>query len=327
MNELYPLKFHPIFKDKIWGGSKLKTLLDMDFSPLSNCGEAWLLSTCGREISEVQNGFLKGNNLKELLEIYMGDLVGEKVFDHFGEEFPLLIKLIDATDWLSVQVHPDDVLAKRIHQGSGKTEMWYVMHAEPGSELISGFNQKMTPEQYQQHLQNGTLTDILNFVNPQQGDVYYIPAGRIHAMGPGLLIAEIQQTSDFTYRVFDWNRMGTDGKPRELHTELALQAIDFEYHETIGTPYILQPNQTVPVVKNTYFDTGILQFGTSVVKDYTALDSFVILFGVQGNFELEHNNHKELVKTGEVILIPAETGQIRLHPLSGEAKLLEIYVP
>ena len=225
MNDLYPLKFKPIFKEKIWGGNKIQTVFGMDYSPLANCGEAWVLSGYGDETSVVSNGFLAENQLDELIEIYMGDLVGEAVYEKYGYKFPLLIKILNSSDWLSIQVHPDDKLAESRHNDLGKTEMWYIADAEPGAELISGFNQQMDSELYLSNLKNGTLKEIMNYEKVQKGDVYFIPAGRVHAIGPGLLLFEIQQTSDLTYRIYDFDRVDDKGNPRQLHTDLALDAL------------------------------------------------------------------------------------------------------
>jgi mannose-6-phosphate isomerase len=203
MNSLYPLKFTPVFKDKIWGGDKLKTILNKDFSDLPNCGESWEISAVQDDISVVSNGFLKGNNLEELIEVYMGDLVGEKVWEKFGCECPLLIKFIDANDNLSIQVHPNDELSAERHDAYGKTEMWYVVQADPGARLISGFSGKINKAEYLKYLGNGHLEDILNYEEVSAGDVFFIPAGRVHAIGKGIVVAEIQQTSDVTYRIFD----------------------------------------------------------------------------------------------------------------------------
>lgn len=326
MNTLYPLKFAPIFKDKIWGGRKVKTLFGQDFSPLRNCGESWVLSAYGEEISVVSNGFLAGNNLNELVEVYMGDLIGEKVYEKFGNEFPLLIKLVDANDWLSIQVHPDDEMAQRLGHPNGKTEMWYVVDADEGAELITGFNREITKEEYLSCLRDKTLKSILNFEKVKAGDVFNMPAGRVHAMGPGILIAEIQQTSDLTYRIYDFDRVDEKGMARELHTDLALQAIDFRHYDTYRTVYKPELNKTVNLVTAEYFSTSLIHFGTPVVKDYGGIDSFVILFCVQGSCVVDYEGGSENLKGGEVALVPAITEQVKLTP-GGEAKLLEIHVP
>jgi mannose-6-phosphate isomerase len=326
MNTLYPLKFSPIFKDKIWGGRKVQTLFGQDFSPLRNCGESWVLSAYGDEISVVANGFLAGNELNELVEIYMSDLVGEKVYQDHGEVFPLLIKLVDANDWLSIQVHPGDEMAQRLGHPNGKNEMWYVVNADEGSELISGFNHELSKEEYLHSLENKTLKSILNFEKVKEGDVFNIPEGRVHAMGPGILIAEIQQTSDLTYRIYDFDRVDEKGMTRELHTDLALEAIDFRHYDSYRTQYSPVFNKTVNLVTTEYFSTSLIHFGTPVVKDYTGIDSFVVLFCVKGSLAVEYEGGSEELKGGEVVLVPAILEQVKLIP-KGEAKLLEIYVP
>jgi mannose-6-phosphate isomerase len=326
MNDLYPLKFKPIFKEKIWGGNKIKTVFGMDYSPLPNCGEAWVLSGHGEEISEVVNGFLAENQLDELIEVYMGDLVGEAVYEKYGNKFPLLIKILNSSDWLSIQVHPDDKLAESRHNDLGKTEMWYIADAEPGAELISGFNCEMTPELYLSNLNNGTLKEIMNYEKVQKGDVYYIPVGRVHALGPGLLLFEIQQTSDLTYRIYDFDRVDNKGNPRQLHTEQALDALDFMQHDTYRTEYTPGLNKTVPVVESTYFNTSLIHFGMPVVKDYSGIDSFVILQCAEGKCTVEYEGGNESLQAGEVILIPAIMEKIQIVPLM-ETKILEVHYP
>jgi mannose-6-phosphate isomerase len=326
MNDLYPLKFKPIFKEKIWGGNKIQTVFGMDYSPLLNCGEAWVLSGHGEEISEVTNGFLAENQLDELIEIYMGDLVGEALYEKYGNKFPLLIKILNSSDWLSIQVHPDDKLAESRHNDLGKTEMWYIADAEPGAELISGFNREMTPELYLSNLANGTLKEIMNYEKVKKGDVYFIPAGRVHALGPGLLLFEIQQTSDLTYRIFDFDRVDDKGNPRQLHTEQALDALDFTKHESYRTAYKPEFNKTVPLVESTYFNTSLIHFGTAVVKDYSGIDSFVILQCAAGECTIEYDGGIETLRAGEVILIPAVMEKIRITPLV-ETKILEVHYP
>jgi mannose-6-phosphate isomerase len=326
MNELYPLKFNPIFKEKIWGGDKIKTVFGMDYAPLPNCGEAWVLSGYGEEISVVNNGFLAENQLDELIDIYMGDLVGEAVFEKYGSKFPLLIKILNSSDWLSVQVHPGDALAKSRHNDLGKTEMWYVADAEPGAQLISGFNRNMDAAMYLSHLNNGTILEIMNYETVHPGDVYFMPAGRVHALGPGLLVFEIQQTSDLTYRIYDFDRVDDKGIPRQLHTDLALDALDFTKHESYRTEYEPVFNRTVPVVESTYFNTSIINFDKPVIKDYSGLDSFVILQCAEGKCRIEFEGGTEILQAGEVLLVPAIMEHIKIIPLV-KTKILEIYYP
>jgi mannose-6-phosphate isomerase len=326
MEGLYPLKFTPIYKDKIWGGNKLKTVLNKDFGDLPNCGESWELSGVEDNVSVVSNGLLAGNSLEELIEIYMGDLVGDQVFENFGIEFPLLIKFIDANDDLSIQVHPDDKMSKERHNAFGKTEMWYVLQADAGSKLQSGFNQEVDQDKYLFKLEHNELTDILNFEEVAAGDVYFIPAGRVHAIGKGILLAEIQQTSDVTYRIYDYDRRDDQGNPRELHTELALDAIDYTLIPEYKTHYETKLNESVELVKCNYFTTNLLDLDGVVEKDYIKLDSFVIYICLEGEVNIETESGSETIQKGETILIPASIENVLLKPALTSAKLLEVYI-
>lgn len=326
MNHLYPLKFKPIYLDKIWGGQKIRTELGKDFGNLPNCGESWEISGVPGNVSVVSNGFLAGNELEELIEVYMGDLVGDHVYDKFGLGFPLLIKFIDANDDLSVQVHPNDELAKERHQSYGKTEMWYVLQADRGARLNCGFNKPLDANEYLQKLSSGQLMDILNFVEVKAGDVFFMPAGRVHAIGKGILVAEIQQTSDVTYRIFDYNRKDASGKERELHTDLALAAIDFTYHDNYRTEYQTERNKSSEVVRCDYFKTNILEFDQTIEKDIYEWDSFVIYICLEGEYEIIGQDVTEKAQKGETVLIPASMNQFRLKPLSPEVKLLEVHL-
>lgn len=323
---LYPLKFKPVFKEKIWGGQKVTTVLGLDFSPLPNCGEVWALSGVSEGQTIISNGFLEGNELNEVLEIYMDELVGEHVYAQFPNEFPILVKFIDSRDWLSIQVHPDDVLAARRNIGRGKTEMWYVLGADPGAQLISGFNQKMTPEKYLGYLEQKKLQEILNFEPVTQGDVFFIPAGRVHALGPGILLAEIQQTSDTTYRIYDWDRVDAHGKSRELHTGLALDAIDFSPVSGAKTNYRAAANKAVTLADCPFFTTNLLDAGKEIQKDYTSRDSFVIYVCIGGAGRVRSGDFIVPLTTGEVVLLPATTEEVSVIP-EPNIKILEIYVP
>lgn len=325
MNTLYPLKFKPIFKDKIWGGQKIKTELGMDYDDLPNCGEVWVVSGVKGNESTVSNGFLKDNELNELIEIYMADLVGEKVFDKFGEEFPLLIKFIDANDWLSIQVHPDDNLAKKRKIGQGKTEMWYTLGADKDTKLISGFNREIDKDEYLENLEKGSIKEVMNYEDVEKGDVFFMPAGRVHAIGPGMLLAEIQQTSDTTYRIYDWDRIGVDGNPRELHTEDAIDAIDFKKYDNYKTDYKSKLNKSSEIVKCDKFITNILEFDKPLSKDIETLDSFIIYIGVEGDTILVWDEGDIKLSIGEAVLVPAYLSQINLVPKT-KSKLLEVYL-
>jgi mannose-6-phosphate isomerase len=326
MSQLYPLKFKPIFKDKIWGGQKIRTNLGMDFSPLKNCGEAWVLSGVDGFQTEVANGFLKGNELNELLEVYLDELVGESVYEKYRNEFPILIKFIDSNDYLSIQVHPDDQLAAKRNIGNGKTEMWYILDADDNAELISGFSRKMDKTTYLDHLNNKSLREILNVEKVKKGDVFYIPSGRVHSLGPGLLLAEIQQTSDTTYRIYDWDRVDEKGKSRDLHTDLALDAIDFSVFDSYRTPYRKSVNKTVSIVDSPYFTTNIIDFTIPVHKDYSPLDSFVIFVCVEGSSTVQTEDSRESLKAGETMLIPAIIDTVDLIP-DTNCKILEVFIP
>lgn len=324
-NMLYPLKFEPILKDKIWGGNKLRDILNKP-TRSGQCGESWEISGVERDISVVSNGFLEKNNLAEILEIYMADLVGEKVYERYGNEFPLLIKFIDANDDLSIQVHPDDTLAKKRHHSFGKTEMWYVMEAEPDSKLIVGFNQEMNKEKYLEYVTNNRITEILNYEPVRPGDVFFMPAGRVHAIGSGILLAEIQQTSDVTYRIYDYNRRDASGQTRELHTELAVDAIDYNYYDDYRTRYNAIPNKENIIVNCPYFTTNLIPLTNKLNKDIYALDSFVIYMCVEGTVSIEyHNGKSEIIKKGETVLIPAALREYNLVPTE-KSKLLEVYI-
>ncbi len=325
MNKLYPLKFSPILKDKIWGGSRLNKVLNKTEAG-ENCGESWEISTVEGDISVVSEGFLKGNNLKELIEIYMGDLVGDNVYEKFGLDFPLLIKYIDANDDLSIQVHPDDSVAADRHNSFGKTEMWYVIEAEKNAKLISGFKKEVEKDEYIRALENGNLKDLLNFEGTTPGDVFFMPAGRIHAIGAGILLAEIQQTSDITYRIYDWDRKDKDGKSRELHTDLALDVIDFSHSGEYKTSYHSQINQSTNLVECNYFTTNLMHFDTRVEKEFNFIDSFVIYMCPEGKVKILWDEDKEmLISKGETVLLPAEIKNLILIPET-ESRLLEIYL-
>jgi mannose-6-phosphate isomerase len=323
--ELYPLTFRTIYKDKIWGGEKINSFLGKDFSPLPNCGETWEVSGVEGNISVVAQGRLEGKLLTELISTYKGDLVGDKVFDQFGTEFPLLIKFIDANQDLSIQVHPDDTLAKKRHNSFGKTEMWYVMQADEGSSLISGFNQPLDKEKYLEKFNAGQLTDILNREEVQDHDVFFLPAGRVHTIGKGLLIAEIQQTSDITYRIYDFDRMDASGNKRELHVEEALDAIDYHYYEDYKTGYTEKPNHRNELVNCQYFITNKLTLDTAFDASLS-VDSFRIYLCLEGDTAIITDSGTLRLTKGDVTLVPASLGKVEFEP-SGSVTLLETYVP
>lgn len=323
---LYPLKFEPIFMERIWGGIKLETELKKPLGGKSGIGESWELSGVEGHVSVVSNGFLKGNTLAELLEIYMGDLVGDAVFQRFGEEFPLLIKFIDAREDLSIQVHPDDALAAQRHDSFGKTEMWYVLQAEEGARLISGFVETVSQADYLKAVEEKRLESLLASHPVQAGEVFFIPAGRVHAIGAGILLAEIQQTSDVTYRIYDFDRRDAQGQARQLHTQEALDAIDYKAYPDYRTAYEVVSNAVSPVVSCPYFTTSVLALDGPLTRDYYSLDSFVILICTEGAARLVYEGGEVAVAKGETVLIPAELRQLTFRP-EGQVRLLEVYVP
>lgn len=325
MSALYPFIFDTIFKDKIWGGSKIKTYLGKDFSPLPNCGETWEISGVKSDVSVVRNGALKGARLDELVEQHKADLVGKNNYARFGNEFPLLVKFIDANEDLSIQVHPNDELAEKRHHSKGKTEMWYVIEADAGSTLISGFNQPVDKEKYLEKFNSGHLTDILNKEQVEAGDVFFLPAGRVHTIGKGLLIAEIQQTSDITYRIYDFDRVDDKGNKRELHVEEALDAIDYKQYPEYKTRYDHKKNEAVKLVECPYFTTHILEYTENTGRNYSTFDSFVIHVCVEGSYELLFGNEKLAVKMGDCVLIPASVKNVKLETSAG-FKILESFI-
>ena len=326
MSVLYPLKFEPQYFEKIWGGQHIKTLLHKDFGKLLNCGEMWILSGVEGHNSVVTNGNFAGDELNDLVEVFMGDLVGDNVFDKYGEQFPLLVKIIDPITWLSVQVHPDDELAKKIGLENGKTEMWYVMHAEHHAELVSGFNRDINKDEFRHLIENKEIEKVLNYEHVHEGDVFFIPARRIHALGPGCMVAEIQQTSDTTYRVYDWDRIDRYGMYRELHVEQALYTLNYKKEDNYKTDYDKKIiDTTVPLVKCPYFYTNFIHLDTSMKKDYSELDSFVILMAVSERFVLKYENGEEVVNKGECILIPNVINNVEIC-VEKDAKILEVYI-
>ena len=326
MSEFYPLMFSPIFKEKIWGGHKINTILGKDYGDLDNCGETWEISGVAGDVSIVSNGPLVGKPLDELVKKYKGRLVGNRVYDKYGDEFPLLVKFIDAAADLSIQVHPNDELAQQRHGCRGKAEMWYMLQADEGSSLISGFNCDLDKEAYLKALQNGHLESVLNRESVKAGDVFYLPAGRVHTIGKGLLLAEIQETSDVTYRIYDFDRIDKDGSKRELHTELALDALDFKKQKEYKTKYNKVADKAVQLIECSYFTTNKIELKSSVIRVNDDLDSFLIYLCVDGEARVETKTGAVDLQKGQACLVPAEcTKELKLITNSfGE--LLESYI-
>lgn len=321
---LYPLQFYPVFKERIWGGNKLKQVLGKNIDA-DLIGESWELSDVDGSVSIVKNGLLKGQSLRDVLKKYKGELVGQVNYQKFGDAFPLLIKFIDAREDLSIQVHPDDALAQKRHQTFGKTEMWYVMQAEKNAKLIVGFEKSVSKEVYQKSLENNTLTDLLHYETVNVGDTFFIKTGTIHAIGAGILLAEIQQTSDITYRVYDFNRKDKYGKTRELHTDLAMDAIDYVGGQDYKADYSKVLNQPNEMVVCPYFVTRLIPVSGEFTLDLTTQDSFKIYLVVSGEACFTSGLEKQYLKTGEVVLVPANQESITLS--SRQSAVLEVYIP
>jgi len=321
----YPLKFVPILKEKIWGGKKLNKLLHKK-SEKKNIGESWEISSVEENLSVVANGVFKGKTLQELITRYKADLVGDKVYQDFGNKFPLLIKFIDAKEALSIQLHPNNELAKQRHNSFGKTEMWYVMQADENANLIVGFNKELSKEEYVKHLECKTLIDILNIDLVNKGDVYFIPTGRVHAIGAGVLLAEIQQTSDITYRIYDWDRQDDEGNYRELHTDFALDAMDLSARKFYKTPYTIKLNKNIKIIDCQYFTVNILLIDGKIEINNSTKNSFVIYMCVSGEgVQLISNDFNENISYGETILMPASVDLFELRSKS-KTELLEVFI-
>ena len=325
---LYPLKFKPRVKERIWGGQAILSKKGKAAGRLAKdklYGESWDLSSVKGDISVVANGFLKGNNLQEIIEVYMGELVGEEIFERYGLEFPLLVKYLDCNDKLSVQVHPDDALALERHDSFGKTEAWYVVDCKPGAAIYLGFKDlNITREEYIAAVAESRLESLLKRVEVKPGDVFFIPAGTVHALGAGIEVVEVQQTSDITYRIYDWDRVDAAGKGRELHTALAVDAIDFEADaDLLHKKYDLKAGESYKVIESDYFTMTLHEIDGEGEFDRSMIDSFIIYIAIKGSMQIIADGNSETLDEGEVVLIPAEVGDITIK---GSGKLMEVYI-
>jgi mannose-6-phosphate isomerase len=325
MSDLYPLKFETVLKEKVWGGNALVARYNKKPAVSGKIGESWELSAVADNLSVISNGFLAGNNIEEIIEVYMGDITGDSVYEKFGNEFPLLIKFIEAREDLSIQVHPGNDLARKRHNAYGKTEMWYILESEKGTKIYTGFKDGVSKEIYTEAIKNGTLADLLNIEDVEPGDTFFTPAGRIHAIGAGTVLVEIQQTSDITYRLFDWNRKSSGKEKRELHTELAIDAIDFTSTGKSKIRKEAELNKTVNLVSCEFFNTNIIRLSSTINKEFYLIDSFVVYICIEGEFLIRWDESSERVIKGETVLLPAMIKEIKLEPI-GEALLLEIFV-
>ena len=318
--KFYPLTFTPILKDRIWGGTKLKTYLNKPIVS-ETTGESWEISTVPGDISVVNNGVLKGKNINEIIDLFPEEILGKSVISRFGKQFPLLFKFIDAKEDLSIQLHPNDALAKVRHDSFGKTEMWYVMQADESARLVVGFKKDSNQEEYLSHLENKNLVALLNESPVKKGDVFFLETGTIHAIGAGVVVAEIQQTSDVTYRIYDWDRVDANGNGRELHTELALDAINYNATDSKIT-YKEEANQSTLVVDCPYFITNIIALQDRFIWKRTK-QAFTVFMCTNGQFEMVMNGEILRYRMGDTILIPA---CIENLTIKGKATLLEISI-
>lgn len=316
----YPLLFEPILQDRIWGGQKLKTVLQKNILT-ETTGESWEISSVQNNISVVTNGLFSNQSLDDLIEKYPVEILGTDIYKKFGKQFPLLIKFLDAKEDLSIQLHPNDDLAKKRHNSFGKTEMWYVVQAEPGARIIAGFKQKSSPDEYLHHLKNKTLLDVLQQIEVKTGDVFFLETGTIHAIGAGIVIAEIQQTSDITYRIFDWDRKDANGNERELHTALALQAINYNFVDT-KRQYKEITNEPNNIVDCPFFTTNFINLNGEM-NYLENKNHFKILMCIEGAFELKVGLDIYNFTKGQTTLVPAA---LKDFHISGKATILEIYI-
>ena len=320
---MQPIKFNPLLVQTLWGGEKIIPFKHLN-SDLTQVGESWEISGVKGNETVVSEGEFKGKKLNELVDELKGKLVGEANYKRFGNDFPLLIKFIDARQELSIQVHPTDELAQKRGKLRGKTEMWYIMDSDENAKLRAGMKEKITPEQYKQMVENDTITEAIAEYKVKEGDCFFLPAGRIHSIGTGCFLAEIQQTSDVTYRIYDFKRKDKDGNYRELHTEEAAECIDYNVEPNYRTEYTPVKNEGVGLVECPYFTTAVYDLNEPMTLDYSELDSFVILIGLKGSGEITDNEgNTTTLCEGETILIPATTSEVKV---TGNIKFLETYV-
>lgn len=330
---MYPLLFEPNMHITVWGGNKLQPYKGVT-PTVDPIGESWEVSAVESSTSTIANGHLKGMPLTDAIELHENEILGESVAKLYNGKLPLLVKLIDAKKDLSIQVHPNDEMAQRVHGKMGKTEMWYVIDAEPGAYLYAGFKEKITPEEYTKRVKDGTICDVLARHEVQAGDVFYLPAGRVHAICGGVMLAEVQQSSDVTYRIFDYNRPGLDGKPRELHTELAAEAIDYEVVDDYRTHYPPTTERAAPVLDTPFFNIRVMNVSQSFHRNLIKYDSFVISLCIKGDCRIrirdgkytDKDNRDIILKEGNSCLIPACIADYDIIPITKKAKILEAHI-
>lgn len=316
-------KFEPLLKQTLWGGEKIIPFKRLS-SNIHNVGESWEISGVKDSETVVSDGPMKGMRLNELVAEMKEKLVGKDNYQRFGNEFPLLVKFIDARQDLSIQVHPSDEVARRQGKPHGKTEMWYIMPSDPGAKLFSGLKKEITPEQYKEMVENDTICDALAQYEVHEDEVFFLPSGRIHSIGAGCFLAEIQQTSDVTYRIYDFKRKDKDGNCRQLHTHEAAESINYAIDKNYKTEYVPCKNQGIPLISCPYFSTAVYDLDESMTLDYSELDSFVILIALKGDGQItDENGEKTSFRAGETVLLPATVNMVKVE---GTVKFLETYV-
>ena len=324
---LYPFLFHPNLHTVVWGGHRLQVYKGLQ-STDEPIGESWEVSAVPSSTSIISNGSFAGRDIISVISEYPEDILGKAVNEKYHGQLPLLVKFIDAERDLSIQVHPNDEMAQREHGKMGKSEMWYVIKADAGSHLYAGFKQEITPEEYQQRIADGTIIDVLADHQVKAGDVFYLPAGRIHAICGGILLAEVQQSSDVTYRIYDYNRPGMDGKPRQLHTELAAQALDYHVEENYRTEYVDNPNKAIQIIDSPYFDVRVMEISKPFHRDLRKYDSFIISMCIEGDCKLcvRSTGDEILLRQGSSTLIPAAIADYDVLPLHHTTRLLDAFI-
>lgn len=325
--QLYPFLFQPNLHSVVWGGNRLRPYKGMPDSD-TPIGESWEVSAVPSSPSIIANGAHVGRDLIAVINESPEDILGQAVCEHYQGQLPLLVKFIDARQNLSIQVHPDDDMARRVHGKMGKSEMWYIIDAKPGSYLYAGFRQEITPEAYKQRVADGTITEVLARHEVKTGDVFYLPAGRVHAIGEGILLAEVQQSSDVTYRIFDYNRPGMDGKPRELHTDLAAQAIDYHVEDEYRTLYKGVVNRANLIVNSPYFSVRITETAAPFHRNLLKYDSFIITMCIEGDclIKIRATGEELLLKEGHSCLIPAVLANYDVIPQRQRTRTLDAFI-
>lgn len=325
--QLYPLLFWPNMHSVVWGGERLcayKGLAQMA-EPI---GESWEVSAVPSSTSIVSNGVFKGRDLISVIAEYPEAILGKAVNERYQGKLPLLVKFIDAKQDLSIQVHPNDEMAQREHGKMGKSEMWYVIRADEGAHLYAGFKTEISPEEYERRVADGSIVEVLADHSVKAGDVFYLPAGRVHAICGGILLAEVQQSSDVTYRIYDYNRPGMDGKPRELHTELAARALDYHVEENYRTDYIDSTNRATQIIDTPYFDVRVMEISKPFHRDLRKYDSFIISMCIEGSCKISvrSTGYEILLRQGHSTLIPAAIADYDVVPLAGPTRLLDAFI-